>query len=540
MPGRRPRLLAAVSVAFAITAPAAAQQTIAATSTISGVVVNGVSHAPVAQAVVSARMPGGTMHRTSSDATGRFTLAGLPPGSYRVSASAAGMFPGEFGQAAYGGSSEPVLAEAFEIRSDLTVPIWPAAAIRGRALDTGGTSVSARVWLLKRDESWDEAWTAAQADPIMTGAGGQFAFDGLEPGRYAVLAWPLTGASTVSFAPTFAPSATRGADLAIVDVASGAVREDADITIRLRDIIAIGGHLIGSPDQVAGVTVRACPTDPTIRSLGACVGEARTTADGAFRITGVAAGNYVLEAQRPRADRMGILSWGRRAVSLGTSTADADIQMNAPFNLSGVATAGNRTENVAGALVGARAVDPLLVPIDGRAASDPFQATVGPDGRFVIESLPPGEFVYVDGTGSTWMMLSAITGGRDAADEPISLDEGVQAPAAVVTLTRAGAAVSATVRSEAGQVEADTPVWLFSVEPHFWLPKSRRVQAGRTGADGSFTFESVAAGDYYVAARPDPAPRLTRAALEAAVAQGRKIQVAAGAHVQVDLTLVAR
>jgi hypothetical protein len=66
------------------------------------------------------------------------------------------------------------------------------------------------------------------------------------------------------------------------------------------------------------------------------------------------------------------------------------------------------------------------------------------------------------------------------------------------------------------------------------------VQAGRTGAGGAFSFDAVPPGEYYVAAETRPAPPLIRATLEGAVAFSRKIQVGAGARVQVDLTLAVR
>ena len=39
---------------------------------------------------------------------------------------------------------------------------------------------------------------------------------------------------------------------------------------------------------------------------------------------------------------------------------------------------------------------------------------------------------------------------------------------------------------------------LFSTEPQFWHPLSRRVRSGRTSSDGTYEFADLPPGDYYL------------------------------------------
>src|SRR5580658_2288557 len=85
---RRVSLAFAISVALAVPLGAQAQQN---RGTIAGTVLDPVG-AAAAKVVVQARSADGeTVRRATSDGTGKYTLADLPPGSYDISVTVPGL-----------------------------------------------------------------------------------------------------------------------------------------------------------------------------------------------------------------------------------------------------------------------------------------------------------------------------------------------------------------------------------------------------------------------------------------------------------------
>lgn len=104
---------------------------------------------------------------TRTDAAGRFSVAGVRPGSVPIGVLAPG-------HAAWRRSVEAAAGAA----ADVTITLAPGFTLTGTVRDAGGTPASGRVFVLL---------ASAQLSPtVMTGADGAFEFVGLAPGQVRV------------------------------------------------------------------------------------------------------------------------------------------------------------------------------------------------------------------------------------------------------------------------------------------------------------------------------------------------------------------
>jgi hypothetical protein len=512
------------------------------TAVMTGQVTNALSGEPVPAAIVHLRRVGGSDRIVHADDTGRFAAAELAAGTYHVEGAASGFFAGAVGQTTYGGADRTVVVDDQTRVADVAVPVWPPGIIRGVVRDMGGASVAGRVFLLRRPvDGWEGPWRPWDgARPVATDAAGRYALGGLEPGLYVVAAQAAAGPiAGSSFGVTFAPSAGRLADAVPVRVGSGDTAEDTDIAVQLRRPITVAGHLIGPPGLIGQASVRLCPPDEVTRTAGLCTRASQSGPDGRFSLADVVPGAYLIEAVTPGgATDPGPIGWGRRAAVFGNADVDnADVPMAPTITLAGQVRVPSGRALPAEATVSVGVLDPLLVPFtDG--ADPSIKTAVGRDGRFMFAGLLPGEYLFVDRSGAPGLTLvSADLGAQDGADEPFTVSNDLQWPDVTVTLAEASGLVYGTARLPEGDPRPETTVLLFSTEPRFWHPMSRRVRSGRTAADGTYGFADLPEGDYYLVATPGPLPALSAAVLEGLLAGSRPIHVNMGQTVSADVTV---
>jgi len=146
----------------------------------------------------------------------------------------------------------------------------------------------------------------------------------------------------------------------------------------------------------------------------------------------------------------------------------------------------------------------VLTPT-GAAASDGASALarVGPDGRFTIPDVVPGRYRPAILAGGTWRARQFEIQGRDALDTLLDVEAGHALSEAIVTLTTRLASVTGVLTDAAGQPASDYTIILFSEDPAFWTPRSRRTVATRPATDGRFALADLPAGRYRMAAVED-------------------------------------
>src|SRR6185436_1481961 len=92
---------------------------------------------PAAAARTGTPAPPPLRTRTSDD--GRFTLTNIPPGEYRLYATADnGFVPVEFGQRTATGLGTPIILAPGQDKSSITLSMSPTASVSGRVTDGDG------------------------------------------------------------------------------------------------------------------------------------------------------------------------------------------------------------------------------------------------------------------------------------------------------------------------------------------------------------------------------------------------------------------
>jgi hypothetical protein len=163
-------------------------------------------------------------------------------------------------------------------------------------------------------------------------------------------------------------------------------------------------------------------------------------------------------------------------------------------------------------------------------------APVRPDGTFTITGVVPGTYRFsatlpgVPPDQPGWTLGSAVANGRDTLDVPLDLRESIAD--VVLTFTDRAGELTGMLQHADGRPAPEYQIILFAAERGFWTPHSRRIRAGRPSADGRFTFYSVPAGDYLLAAVTDIEPgewldptvlqRLAPGAMSIRLAEGEK------------------
>jgi hypothetical protein len=130
----------------------------------------------------------------------------------------------------------------------------------------------------------------------------------------------------------------------------------------------------------------------------------------------------------------------------------------------------------------------------------------GADGTFAIQNVIPGTY-RIDATSPGWSLQSTSIAGRDVTDGLFEVKPGESVANAVVTLTNAPASLSGTLFDAANRPSSDLAIVLFSADPTHWFAGSRRLrQPVRPDSNGKFSFATLPAGDYYLAALTDYEP----------------------------------
>lgn len=227
------------------------------------------------QSIASVALPPGT---------DRYILGGLPPGRYKVGASASfdPPVPGQpvvaYPLVFYGGGYDFTSAGVITVTAGATVGnvdfIYGVGAydgvLQGAVTADGAPAANIRVELFVGGE-----WNFSLLAYTMTGADGSYRFEGLQSRQY----WPIFRDPTLLYAPV-APSplyVISGAEPVILDAQlslAGAISGQ----VRRRD---------GSPATNAYVYVSQYPSVSLLSYYGV-----ENVQDGSYRLRGLAAGDY--------------------------------------------------------------------------------------------------------------------------------------------------------------------------------------------------------------------------------------------------------
>jgi protocatechuate 3,4-dioxygenase beta subunit len=325
---------------------------------LAGVVLELGTKRPVADAEVALtsasrndmRMP----REGKSDASGKFELTGLEPGSYEVMARKGVLI----------GAGKVVALAPAQAIANVEVEVERGLVVSGRVKDESGAGLGKLQVSASRDTP---PW--GQAARTRTNPDGTYALEGLLPGNYRV------NANEEGYGFAFARARVLNANVTNVD-------------LTLPTGVKVTGRVTNASGQpVEGARVQASFESRSSGTTFSSGDGATTGADGSFELKRIAPGTLRVTA---RHDEQGARSVGPEEVKAGEKKV-LSLVLEKGASVSGVV----RTED------GKPAPDVRVTAWvrEGRMMSD-SQDVSGPDGRYRLTALPGGRMtVTADRTG---------------------------------------------------------------------------------------------------------------------------------------------
>lgn len=525
------------------------------TGVISGRVLTADTGRPVKRARVSvaAGGPGGGRGSgmASTDDQGRYSIGGLAPGNYNISASKAGFVDALYGQRRPMQPGTPLTLADGQAATNVDMRLIRGGVITGHVGDEDGEPLARALVTVQRYQyvRGERQLTPAGAD--QTDDRGQYRVFGLPPGEYYVSAstaglgeligrgmqqlaagigglgggrgggllgqaGPLGAPGqpqSTGYAPTYYPGVVSSTEAGKVTVGPGQEASGIDFQIQLVPLATVSGIVAGGQD---GANVMLVGQDAG-GGLGPLAGQTfsgRATADGSFSILNVPPGRYTAIARA--GGRLGDLRTAMQSIVVNGQNLDGLTLVLQPGSM----LSGNIVVDSSGApapsdysvfRVDVADVDPLPGGGGrGGGRGGPFGADnrVEKNGSFTITGVQPGRhYVRVTGggtqNGGQWTLKSVTIGGADAADVPFEIKPGQNVDNVTVVLTDRTTELAGTVRDAQNGGSGGVTVIAFSTEAQYWRAQSRRIATSRTGQNGDYRIRGLPAGDYYLVAVDD-------------------------------------
>ena len=420
---------------------------------VAGAVVNAATGKPLARVQIHLRRePDAQSYGAMTTADGRFSITGVPPGSYFLFIERAGF------------AVATDLTEEMEIgagdNTNLHFALTPEGAITGRVTDAAGQPV-------EDVELRAESDFAASDSRARTDSNGQFRIGGLAPGQYRVRAIPQNsytppehrtdGTTDVQDAPTWSRA---------VQVASASETSGVEIRLARVPIVGVSGKVENAPPNATHTQLLLESRDNGERTTGG------VKPDGSFHLWRLYPGDYELRAVWQLPDGSAVRSAPAEFHIEGSNNIEnLRLHPAAPMTVTGrVVFDDDAARPVHGAVT-------KIVPLDAGIHTSAVTADIGPDGAFEIPNVPPGRY------------RPTLTWSGAYADAPL-LDLTTPPPAELTIHA------SSAVASISGTTEPGSAV-ILTLDGPGSLP--RVTDANPSGA---FSFHSVAPGAYRIVSIP--------------------------------------
>jgi len=557
------RLASACALAAVLSTPAAAQMVIGGepmqmlppgggrqmktgTGRIKGRLLAADTGNPVRRAQVRLSGPDVLPKSVTTDNEGRFEFKDLPAGAFTINASKSGFVAVNYGQKRPFEPGKPIeLVEGQSVdNADITMP--KGSVISGRILDEFGEPVADTVVNAMRS-TWSNGKRRMQSTgrTATTNDLGQYRIYGLPPGDYYVSATlrgtqemvvtemaamavrtasPIGGAPdgpTSGYAPTYFPGTPNGNEAQKLVLAVGQEAQNTDFGLFPVRLVRVRGSVVTSEGRPAeGVMVSAAPrTANDSNPLFGASSTARTDANGNFTLTGVAPGDYTLNARTSQiftssADGNSMSFTMVRSAGPGGGGESSQESGAIPLTVGGedmsnVIIATTKGASVTGRVVyegGSRpTTNSIRISAAGTDDTGPMTlvsgaSSVTPEGTFEIKGLSGQRVFRVNNIPAGWVLKAVKVNGTDITDHGMEFKSAEAVTGVEVILTSKLTEVKGAVK--AGNDPAmDYTVVIFSDEPEKWrVPTSRHIATGRPNQQGQFQVKNLPAGSYYAIA----------------------------------------
>jgi hypothetical protein len=460
--------------------------------------------------------------RAVTDGDGQFEFAGLPAGTYRVSASPP-QYASQYVTMSYGatrpaGPFWPEPGHSIELKEGqsldkINIALPRGAIITGRVLDENGEPL-ARVQVYTLGFPPGVARGQRFGGGMTTDDLGQYRLWGLVPGEYVVVADarmnsfiapnapPETEEERVGYLTTYYPGAVDETSAQRLRVKAGEETQGIDIRVGQARLYHVSGVAIDSKGRpVAG-------GNGQLMRRGAAAGSsgffAMTDPKGQFQIRNVPPGEYRFMLRLPQNVQPFSTDTQREPVetaSVPVSVGNADVDNLTVVTSLGVTVTGQvvfeqgpPTPPASGANT-MRVFAVAMNPEDSAGVPSPEPAIIGADGSFTLKGLM-GE--YGIRTGMTNQYIKSVTvNGQDMTDVA---HEFKSSDRVTITVTSRVSTVEGTVTDLRDAQVADVGIILFSEDRAAWRFNSFWTRRTGLEPNGHFRVTGLMPGRYYIAA----------------------------------------
>jgi protocatechuate 3,4-dioxygenase beta subunit len=548
--------MAAVLTATGLTAAPVAQDAPGprATARVFGIVVASDTGRPIDGAVVelSHDSPGKNAALTANTGPdGVFVFSDLVPGTFILSAGGP-----RYNRVTYRRSQSPdaperhTLAEGQQIAA--TLAIVRLGSFSGRVLDPFGDPLAGiGVFALQKQmiAGLPRLVRAGRPiQPLLTDDLGRFRLSGFRPGEYYLVA--LSGALTASplfnnpnetsgFLPTYYPGTPSVSDAQPLEL--GASHDVTGITITAipTAMYRVTGTVVDSKGEpLASALVTISPADGP--GLGvALAGRAQARADGAFSLSNVPPGPYVVQGRSLGTTNAFTGEFGWADVTVAQSDVmDVRVTTSGPSSLKGRVRLeppplfGNMI--MGGFKVEVPPVDFNTQPV--LAISTGWQSLrLSADGTFEVGGLWGRRLVRVH--AAIGVLERILLDGRDITDTPIEFN-GRDRTGVEVVLTRRTGTLAGRALDGDSTPASGCQIVVFAADSDRWIPHSRFVSTTTASSDGSFRVESLLPGSYLVVAVPADIPNVQAASFLQQVRGSASAFIASEGITELELSLL--
>jgi hypothetical protein len=488
---------------------------------IAGRVVAADTGRPVKRARVfatAAELPSG--RGVLTDDSGLFEFLDLPAGRYTLTASKAGFVGLTYGQRRPLQAGTPLqLAEGQQLKNvDFSLP--RGSVITGQVSDQDGDPMPGANVRVMRYQYMQGDRRVTQAGNAQTDDRGQYRVWGLMPGEYYVSAiarnpnlggrggggrgggGPVGDAGggangnepeALAYAPTYFPGVPSLNEAKPIALGLGQELAGIDFNLQLIRTARIAGR-VTNPDGAPATrgTVNLSPEGATRGQVGVNY-SSRIQSDGAFSISRVPPGRYVLRA---RGEDAATPQFASEPLSVGESDISSLTVMLTP----GATISGSVVFPPTGKEL--PDFDQMRVSAPSLEAGMPGgqgQARVDKDGTFTLDGVAAGQHLIRAQNGLRgWSLKAVEVDGRDITDLPVEIKSGQHLANVTITFTDTQTEITGMVSDAQGTPITEYTVLAFTTNPTLWRPLSRHIMTARPDQTGKFGIRGLPAGEYYI------------------------------------------
>jgi len=445
---------------------------------------------------------------TIADDEGHFRFDPVPPGKYRMNASATNYLPANYQQ--HGQYATAIVTGAGLATDSLELQLNPVSSISGHVLDNGEPVQRASVMLFREDPT--SAAHITQAQTAQTNDDGTYEFSRVAPGRYFLVAsgtpWYAVHPphDPTGYQPPFRVAVDPALDVAYPPIYYPDSLDSSGATpITLHGGESATADMPMHPEHAVTLTLQSPtgersinrPVPQLFRSIFGNEEPVPTQGEyfnndgtGTAIIPGVAPGQYSLREFTNNGYPV-----HSRSVDLTSGAVTADI---ADQTETASLTVAVHMAN------GASLPEQLQVSLRGLPSNQNMNAKPNEKGVAEFPSVPVGDYrVAFLGSPRATNLLALTLDNKPVADKQLHITKAAHL-AVEMTLVQGAFRVEGYVRRE-GQPVPGVFVALVPADADTDPDLFRRYQSD---LDGSFTFNNVVPGNYIVIALDDPAEDL--------------------------------